>query len=193
MPTRNWLNLRWVQMPAGLHWNWGRTIRLHSVPTNCYFLHPESLLHGNVHHDRNGQLSVSVSLRILRYTFKLLFGLDFTKFISGRNCENYSNVCKPNLCQNGGTCIVSSNGVYRCLCTAFFTGPTCQEEREGSFVKCYCLRKLIWNFSLWRKFEGYWGHSEISSECGKLQASGQLCLDHRNKFFLGVKHNVHEI
>lgn len=52
----------------------------------------------------------------------------------GSNCETRGNPCEPNPCQNGGVCMPQYGyPMYRCICTASYTGVNCQREREGKF------------------------------------------------------------
>uniref|UniRef100_A0A4W3K7X0 Cubilin n=1 Tax=Callorhinchus milii TaxID=7868 RepID=A0A4W3K7X0_CALMI len=48
---------------------------------------------------------------------------------TGINCDQNTNECASNPCQNGGTCSDHVNG-YFCRCPAEWTGPQCQIEQE---------------------------------------------------------------
>ncbi|KAF0028409.1 hypothetical protein F2P81_019496 [Scophthalmus maximus] len=47
----------------------------------------------------------------------------------GVNCDQNTNECSSNPCQNGGTCTDGTDG-FTCTCTAQWTGPLCQNAQQ---------------------------------------------------------------
>ena len=67
----------------------------------------------------------------------------FDKYVDGNESKLFENsvqldlglICTPNLCSNGGTCVVNGSSV-QCICPVNFAGARCEwskKEAKGSF------------------------------------------------------------
>ena len=59
---------------------------------------------------------------------------------TGPTCNVPVSACGSNPCQNGATCSDLPGGLYTCACTAEYTGPHCEEVRQG---EARCFRKYF--------------------------------------------------
>ncbi|CAF1287576.1 unnamed protein product [Adineta steineri] len=53
--------------------------------------------------------------------------------VNGQDIQNFCTA-NSNLCNNGGTCVITSNNDFRCLCRSGFTGIRCDDIESGSFA-----------------------------------------------------------
>ena len=57
---------------------------------------------------------------------------------TGAHCSVQIDYCKPNPCQDGGTCVLGSGGLYSCYCRVGWTGKNCDKEITKELLK-YCI------------------------------------------------------
>lgn len=118
--------LHCVKSPKEMH-----AIRVHAVMVHNVISNHCTNMVALVHKD----ILVSPSKSLLFLTFQI-FNL-WLLFFAGKNCEK-QNLCASSPCNNGGTCISSPGGDFKCQCTKGFQGRTCSEDVEECHLNNPC-------------------------------------------------------